>query len=167
MSDCPQARSTWSELVPRRHQAHFFSLTWNDWLEQNLCRLPGVYIWQSSLATNLCCRGCWTIWNCRNQRIHEPSAPHKSKQGARVLNLIAQYNREHHLVTQIRQMLKRDWQIVVKHIYREGNLCADCLASLSINLAGDRVTWIQPPPEALQLLKADLAGHSMPRHVLV
>ncbi|CAI0384499.1 unnamed protein product [Linum tenue] len=34
------------------------------------------------------------------------------------------------LISQIQQLLSRDWQVVLKHVFREGNVVADYLASL-------------------------------------
>ncbi|CAI0476840.1 unnamed protein product [Linum tenue] len=39
------------------------------------------------------------------------------------------------LISQIRQLLSRDWQVVLKHVFREGNMAADYLASLGHSLS--------------------------------
>ena len=37
------------------------------------------------------------------------------------------------LIQEIRELVSRDWQVQVKHVYREANRCADQLARLKFN----------------------------------
>ncbi|KAI9084616.1 hypothetical protein K1719_033398 [Acacia pycnantha] len=51
-----------------------------------------------------------------------------------------------------------DWRVTTSHVYREGNLCADFLASFALNLE-EGFHALQVPPEAMSLmLQADMAG---------
>ncbi|CAI0403203.1 unnamed protein product [Linum tenue] len=72
----------------------------------------------------------------------------------------------HILISQIRQLLSRDWQVELKHVYREGNVAADFLASLGHSLSVGEHTITAPSPTLNHLLLYDVMGIQTPRFVL-
>lgn len=72
-----------------------------------------------------------------------------------------------HLVKQIRKLLRGNWIIQIKHIYREANKCADLLANLGCDQHCSMVVYEQPPVAVLQALNADVLGVSTPRLISV
>ena len=69
------------------------------------------------------------------------------------------------LVMKIRRMLDMDWEVVVNHIYREANQCADALAKLGGSLDANLVLFDACPPQFSHLLAADVLGITIPRLV--
>lgn len=47
-------------------------------------------------------------------------------------------------------MMSRDWQISLKHIYREGNRSAHELAAMSISQQEERIVCLTPPERMLK-----------------
>jgi ribonuclease HI len=71
------------------------------------------------------------------------------------------------LVDKICQMLKMDWDVVVKHTYREANRLADALAKHSFSVK-DEVCFFQDCPQFCKhQLDADVKGIVSPRSVSV
>lgn len=65
------------------------------------------------------------------------------------------------LIVKARELLKRDWEVVVQHAFREANLVADCLANfgLSKDLFDRGLGIITNPPLILySFLHFDLIG---------
>ncbi|GAU48983.1 hypothetical protein TSUD_245740 [Trifolium subterraneum] len=58
----------------------------------------------------------------------------------------------------IRQLLRRDWTIVIEHILREGNACADVLAKKGSSTNSPIVIVDSPPPELSNALSVDARG---------
>jgi ribonuclease HI len=58
----------------------------------------------------------------------------------------------------IRQLLRKDWTIVIEHILREGNACADVLAKKGSSTNSPIVIVESPPPELSNALSADARG---------
>ncbi|KAL4382714.1 hypothetical protein AHAS_Ahas04G0261100 [Arachis hypogaea] len=58
----------------------------------------------------------------------------------------------------VNELMKREWNIVFVHIYREGNRSADYLARLSMNSKTDYVFWDLPPFEILSILRDNERG---------
>ncbi|MCH96041.1 ethylene responsive transcription factor 1b [Trifolium medium] len=56
-----------------------------------------------------------------------------------------------------------DWEVVVKHSYREVNQCADALASYGVALEDGFCFYETCPAHLSQLLVADVMGISVPR----
>jgi ribonuclease HI len=71
------------------------------------------------------------------------------------------------LVAKIRSLIAMDWEVVVKHSYREANQCADALASCGVTLDDGFCFYESCPTHLSQLLVADVMGISMPRLVVV
>lgn len=85
-----------------------------------------------------------------------------------LLNMIKDHWQQSRFVPmlfRIAELLNREWEVVVKHAYREANCCADRLA----NLGPERdlgVHWLTtplPPRDLFCMLLADLVGVSLPR----
>ncbi|PNX85761.1 hypothetical protein L195_g041835 [Trifolium pratense] len=53
-------------------------------------------------------------------------------------------------VFSIRQLLARDWEVVINHTLREGNVCADVLANMGA-LSGSLLVKITTPPSGLSM----------------
>ncbi|PNY10193.1 ribonuclease H [Trifolium pratense] len=71
------------------------------------------------------------------------------------------------LVAKIRSLIAMDWEVVVKHSYREANRCADALASYGATLEDGFCFYETCPAHLSQLLVADVMGISVPRLVIV
>ncbi|KAH1047940.1 hypothetical protein J1N35_038724 [Gossypium stocksii] len=56
----------------------------------------------------------------------------------------------------IQNMLKRNWVVNVKHVYREGNRITDALASSAFNRSLGLRICTQPPEEAFWVLHDDM-----------
>jgi ribonuclease HI len=72
------------------------------------------------------------------------------------------------LVRRIQDLSKLQWHVIFMHTWREGNRCADWLASYSLNQSSYDVSILEVPPRELQnLLFDDFSGACMPRSVSV
>jgi ribonuclease HI len=58
----------------------------------------------------------------------------------------------------IRQLLRKDWNVVIDHTLREGNTCADILAKLGASSSSSMVVLETPPPQLSLALGADARG---------
>lgn len=67
----------------------------------------------------------------------------------------------------LRRLMKQNWLARFKHIYREGNRCADLLARLGNGKPFQKHVWPKPPKEAAEILQQDAAGVIVPRRVLM
>ena len=71
------------------------------------------------------------------------------------------------LINQILLLMEKDWDIDVKHVFREGNKCADFLASYALQLQ-EGSHFLQDPPFGLEgVLHDDLVGVYQERLILV
>lgn len=67
------------------------------------------------------------------------------------------------LLHRITDLLKREWEVSMQHVYREANKCAKLLVSLGhMKMLGVH-ELTQPPQDLVNLLKADIIGVSIPR----
>ena len=48
-----------------------------------------------------------------------------------------------------------DWDVILEHILREGNSCADLLANVGAKEDDDLKIWRHPPSEMASLLAVD------------
>ena len=63
------------------------------------------------------------------------------------------------MIARVQNLLQRDWQVHVKHVFREANLIADYLATIGHSLNLGRVCLYLSPPFLLRtILRDDLAG---------
>lgn len=67
------------------------------------------------------------------------------------------------VVQQLREFLRRDWDVVIKHTLREGNQCDDYLAKLGAANNDALRIHAAPPLGINYLLLADEAGVAFPR----
>ncbi|CAJ2630361.1 unnamed protein product [Trifolium pratense] len=68
------------------------------------------------------------------------------------------------LVNRIQDLSNLQWHVMFKHTWREGNRCADWLASFSLNQSSYDVRILEDPPRELQqILFDDVSGACMPR----
>jgi ribonuclease HI len=61
-------------------------------------------------------------------------------------------------VLSIRQLIDRDWNVVVEHTLREGNTCADVLAKMGALSDVPLVSFHTPPMELSSPLLVDAQG---------
>jgi ribonuclease HI len=67
----------------------------------------------------------------------------------------------HHFANEIqrvRQLLSKDWNIVINHTFREGNACADLLAKMGASANLSLVILEDPPSQLSSALQADAWG---------
>jgi len=70
------------------------------------------------------------------------------------------------LVRRIRNLLALDWHVQFRHTWREGNRCADWLATFSLSLDSFAATRLEYPPSELhKFLFDDISGTCFPKHV--
>ena len=79
---------------------------------------------------------------------------------------IVRVDRNYNLVMQIKDILGRDWEVRLFHVYREANCVADWLANFGltrdlIDRGSDIIT--DPPAGVYTLLYYDLIGSTIPR----
>ena len=75
-------------------------------------------------------------------------------------------DRNCNILMQIKNMLGRDWEVVIVHVYREANCVADWLANFGLtrDLLDRGADIITDPPAGLYiLLYYDLIGSTVPR----
>jgi hypothetical protein len=61
-------------------------------------------------------------------------------------------------ILRIRQLLSKDWNIVINHTFREGNACADLLAKMGAYANLPLVILEDPPSQLSSALQADAWG---------
>lgn len=66
-------------------------------------------------------------------------------------------------IIHLRAFARRDWRFVCRHIYRECNVVADGMSSLSLDSPGCEEYWAIPPAAVRLLLFHDVIGVSTPR----
>jgi hypothetical protein len=69
------------------------------------------------------------------------------------------------LVERIRRLLELDWEVVVRHSYREANFCADALANHGCLVENDSVFFAAYPSKFSHLLIANIMRIATPRLV--
>jgi ribonuclease HI len=62
------------------------------------------------------------------------------------------------LVMRIRKLLELDWEVVIDHVYREANKCADMLANIGCTLDTHMVYYDICPIECHSVMLADVLG---------
>ncbi|XP_020959237.1 uncharacterized protein LOC110263052 [Arachis ipaensis] len=63
------------------------------------------------------------------------------------------------LVKEIRRLLRRPWNVQLRHVFRSANMAAGYLAKLASKSANDLQVWSSPPPGIETLLQGDIAPH--------
>jgi ribonuclease HI len=71
------------------------------------------------------------------------------------------------IMKKIRDLLKLNWEVRIRHIFREGNRCADVLANLGCNPDVVWTSYQEAPSDLLQILSDDFRSASLPRFVSV
>ncbi|GAU21466.1 hypothetical protein TSUD_241890 [Trifolium subterraneum] len=61
-------------------------------------------------------------------------------------------------IQSIRQLLTRDWNVVINHTFREGNACADLLAKMGASASSPMVILEEPPSQLSSAFRADAWG---------
>ena len=62
------------------------------------------------------------------------------------------------IIADIRDWLKRDWNVKISHILREANACADFLANEGA-IGNEKLRVLQEPPQGLlPFMREDLRG---------
>jgi ribonuclease HI len=69
------------------------------------------------------------------------------------------------IMQKIRDLLKLNWEVRIRHIFREGNRCADALANMGCKQDVGWKTYQEAPSELFQVLADDFRGVSFPRLV--
>ena len=67
------------------------------------------------------------------------------------------------VIARVQEFLRRDWQVVIKHIFRESNRAADHLAAKGHLLILGVCFYLSSPPSFADILRDDLARVAMPR----
>ncbi|CAL1407446.1 unnamed protein product [Linum trigynum] len=52
-----------------------------------------------------------------------------SRAAIQIIEAATNTHPHYHIVLQLRRMMQRNWEVRIEHIYREGNIVADFLAS--------------------------------------
>lgn len=71
------------------------------------------------------------------------------------------------LMSKIREYYELDWDIEVRHVFREDNYCADAHAKRGMELPEDYCFFDSCPPWMRHLVDADLLGTPVSRFVVV
>jgi ribonuclease HI len=71
---------------------------------------------------------------------------------------VSVYHRFANEIHHIRNMLNREWDVVINHTFREGNACADIMAKIGASAASPLTRIDTPPPALLDPLSADARG---------
>jgi hypothetical protein len=66
------------------------------------------------------------------------------------------------LVMRIRRLLELDWEVVIKHTYREANKCAGVLANIGCTLESHTMYYATCPMECHDVMLADIMGIATP-----
>ncbi|XP_028772799.1 uncharacterized protein LOC114729937 [Neltuma alba] len=65
----------------------------------------------------------------------------------------------------IQELLSGEWNVRLNHVFREGNRCADKIASLGASQTEQKLVWFTPPKAVQEILKEYLLGIGVPRYV--
>ncbi|PKI70137.1 hypothetical protein CRG98_009469 [Punica granatum] len=152
LRDCYAAKMIWKQLVSRNLQHVFFPDDDEQWMIRNLSSSqsgPDGLSWALVFGV-----GRWLIWKRQNKSIFDPHFVYPIAAellavkvgldmawnlGTRKLILevdseavhcMLRSNRDHEgwnkaLVKDIPSLTERRWTVIVEHVYREGNKCAD------------------------------------------
>jgi 3-mercaptopyruvate sulfurtransferase SseA len=74
---------------------------------------------------------------------------------------------KHYKYNQIRRLMDLDWEVVVKHSYREANKCADMLANIGCTLDSHIMYYESCPSECYLVWSADVLGIATPQLIPV
>lgn len=75
-------------------------------------------------------------------------------------------NQWHHyaaILCNIKELLRRSWQIEVRHTLREGNSAADFIVKMGAAGSTHWSQFVEAPAGVEQLLQSDAAGSLVPR----
>ncbi|CAI0550251.1 unnamed protein product [Linum tenue] len=75
-------------------------------------------------------------------------------------------NRHSAVLRRFQALLSRDWQVVISHIYREGNYCADYIASRGHSMSFGLHEFPITDPSLCNWILYDVQGISEPRLVV-
>jgi ribonuclease HI len=71
---------------------------------------------------------------------------------------VSAYHKYANEIQCIRHLLRRNWNVEVKHTLREGNACADVLAKMGAATNSPLVIMDDPPSQLFSALSADARG---------
>ena len=69
-------------------------------------------------------------------------------------------------IARVQELLSQNWIVHVKHIYREANTAADCLAATSHSVSFGACFYLFSPSCLGSILRDDLAGMALPRLIV-
>lgn len=78
-------------------------------------------------------------------------------------NIVDSLSARRLLLMEIQRWKMKEWRIVFRHQFREGNRATDCLAGLSRVIQEGRVRWLDPPECLGRILREDSLGVFLPR----
>ncbi|KAF7809227.1 putative ribonuclease H-like domain-containing protein [Senna tora] len=67
------------------------------------------------------------------------------------------------LILKIISLLNKEWEVKLRHIYREGNMAADLLARNCTNCSRETCLYRSPPNFLIQILEKDRSGTTVVR----
>ena len=70
------------------------------------------------------------------------------------------------VIARVQDLMKRDWQVMIKHIYRESNKAANRLVAMGHLLNLGVCFYLSSPPSLGDILRDDLAEIALPRQVI-
>lgn len=100
------------------------------------------------------------------RNFHSPIIESDSLELVNILNDMQKVDSAHptwNILCSIRQSCLLFSRAQVKHIFRQTNGVADCLAKLALSAPSNLEILNQPPPTVIPLLRNDLCGVALPR----
>ncbi|KAL9417260.1 hypothetical protein AB3S75_040274 [Citrus x aurantiifolia] len=76
-------------------------------------------------------------------------------------------NEFYSVVVAIRELISRNWQVVITHIYREANSAADFMANMAHTYPQGLHLFSSPPVGIFSIIVQDLFGVTKPRLIPV
>ncbi|KAL9436228.1 hypothetical protein AB3S75_022309 [Citrus x aurantiifolia] len=73
----------------------------------------------------------------------------------------------HALIVAVQELLSRNWQIAITHIYREANSTADFMANMAHSAPLGLQVFSDPPMGIYSIISQDLFGVTQPRFVSI
>ncbi|KAJ1402257.1 Ribonuclease H-like superfamily [Sesbania bispinosa] len=66
------------------------------------------------------------------------------------------------ILSHIKELLRKDWQVSIVHVFREANMVADKLSRLGDSSSPQTLLWRSPPPSVKVLIDQDILASNLP-----